>query len=135
MFLLGQMYEKGLGVEQSYSKAVELYVDSVDDDKEFEEALDKLYPTLRSEKIVVDDERIHHLGMLYWEGSYHIEESSETAFKWFLLSAELGNASAQYNLGWMYEYGNGVEQSYEEAVKWYKRSAEQGSAMAQNSSS
>ena len=46
--------------------------------------------------------------------------------------AEQGDAGAQYDLGLMYNNGQGVAQDYKEAVKWYKHSAEQGHAEAQN---
>ncbi len=45
--------------------------------------------------------------------------------------AENGNASAQYNLGLMYDNGWGVPQDYQGALKWYKLSAEQGNEFAQ----
>jgi TPR repeat protein len=45
--------------------------------------------------------------------------------------AEQGNATAQYNLGFMYNNGEGVLQDYAEAVKWYRLAAEQGNADAQ----
>ena len=47
--------------------------------------------------------------------------------------AEKGYAFAQYNLGIMYEFGNGVPKDYSEAVKWYRLSAEQGYAIGQYS--
>jgi len=46
--------------------------------------------------------------------------------------AENGHASAQYNLGIMYDNGRGVPQDYAEAVKWYRKAAENGHASAQN---
>ena len=48
-----------------------------------------------------------------------------------LLLAEQGNAKAQYNLGVMYDKGQGVPQDYKEAVKWFRLSAEQGDEIAQ----
>ena len=45
--------------------------------------------------------------------------------------AEQGDANAQYNLGNMYIYGNGVPENDTEAVKWYRLAAEQGQANAQ----
>ena len=45
--------------------------------------------------------------------------------------AEKGDASAQNNLGYMYDAGNGVSQDFEEAAKWYRKAAEQGDAHAQ----
>ena len=45
--------------------------------------------------------------------------------------AEQGVAEAQFNLGGMYEKGQGVRQDYAEAVKWYRQAAEQGYVKAQ----
>jgi uncharacterized protein len=54
-----------------------------------------------------------------------------TALKEWKPLAEAGDASAQHNLGLMYDMGYGVPQDYKEAVKWYRLAAEQGDAMAQ----
>ena len=45
--------------------------------------------------------------------------------------AEQGSASAQYNLGVMYDEGEGVPEDDKQAVKWYRLAAEQGLADAQ----
>ena len=39
--------------------------------------------------------------------------------------AEQGDPSAQYELGEVYEFGEGVVQNDEEAFNWYLRAAEQ----------
>ena len=54
-----------------------------------------------------------------------------TALKLWKPLAESGDAIAQYNLGVMYDKGEGVLQDYKEAVKWYRMAAEQGDADAQ----
>lgn len=41
-------------------------------------------------------------------------------------SAKLGNAEAQYNLGYCYQAGVGVEQNQQKAIEWYLKSAKQG---------
>ena len=46
-------------------------------------------------------------------------------------AAERGEAWAQYNLGLMYDNGDGVPEDDTEAVKWYRKAAEQGLANAQ----
>ncbi len=46
-------------------------------------------------------------------------------------AAEQGDATAQANLGWCYENGEGVEKNMSEAVKWYRKAAEQGHKDAQ----
>ena len=43
-------------------------------------------------------------------------------------ATELGDAEAQYNLGVMYDNGQGVVKDKDEAVNWYRRAAEQGHA-------
>ena len=49
----------------------------------------------------------------------------------FRLAAAKGRASAQYILGVMYDYGQGVAQDYAEAMRWYRLAAAQGDAEAQ----
>lgn len=41
-------------------------------------------------------------------------------------SAELGNAEAQYNLGYCLESGVGISKNEKEAFEWYKKSSENG---------
>ena len=60
--------------------------------------------------------------------SYKIEKFSEELQK----RAQGGDEFAQYNLGQIYEKGDGVAQNYAEAVKWFRKSAEQGNAWAQS---
>ena len=48
------------------------------------------------------------------------------ALRIFKSLAVQGLAKAQYNLGVMYENGQGVAQDYTEAVKWYRKGADQG---------
>ncbi len=55
-----------------------------------------------------------------------------TALREWRPLANQSNASAQFSLGNMYAWGQGVPQDYTEAVKWYRKAAEQGVAKAQN---
>ena len=54
-----------------------------------------------------------------------------TALRAWRPLAKGGNASAQFNLGLMYDKGQGVDQDFREAVKWYRLAAVQGNASAQ----
>jgi hypothetical protein len=54
-----------------------------------------------------------------------------TALKEWMPLAKQGNVGAQFNLGVMYEKGNGVPQGYKTAINLYKLSAEQGYFFAQ----
>jgi uncharacterized protein len=60
----------------------------------------------------------------YYRGDY------ETAYRLIKPLAEGGLPEAQFNLGLMYEKGQGVPQDYAEALKWYCKAAEQGNAKA-----
>ncbi len=61
----------------------------------------------------------------YQSGDY------KKAFKLFQPLARKGNAVAQYNLGAMYDKGQGIAQNYTEAIKWYRKAADQGDIEAQ----
>src|SRR6516162_11000778 len=54
------------------------------------------------------------------------------ALRLFQPLAEQGDASAQSNLGVMYEQGRGVAQNYREAMRWFRLAAMQGDASAQS---
>jgi len=49
-----------------------------------------------------------------------------------IMLAEIGNTTAQNNLGVMYHNGEGVERDYNKAIYWYLRAAEHGHKVAQN---
>ena len=48
----------------------------------------------------------------------------------FLKLAEKGDAKAQLQIGYQYEYGEGVKENHQEAVKWFKKAAGKGNAAA-----
>jgi hypothetical protein len=48
------------------------------------------------------------------------------AAKWYHKAGELGYVQAQYALGDIYEFGEGVELNYSLAQRWYKKAASQG---------
>lgn len=50
------------------------------------------------------------------------------AMKWYIAA----NAIAEYNIGVLYAYGQGVTQNYKEAMKWYRKAADGGNAPAEN---
>lgn len=54
-----------------------------------------------------------------------------TALRLLRPLAEQGDAVAQFNLGLIYQDGQGVPQDYTEAVRWFRLAAEQGEPDAQ----
>lgn len=63
------------------------------------------------------------------QAAYELNDYKTALEHWRPL-AEQGDASAQYKLGFMYRYGEGVPKDYAEARKWYLKAAEQGNAWA-----
>ena len=59
-----------------------------------------------------------------------VEQDYAKAVEFYTKAAAQGDASAQNNLGIMYENGQGVEQDYDKAVELYTKAAEQGYAYA-----
>ncbi len=56
----------------------------------------------------------------------------QKAFELYEKAANLGNETAQYNLGVLYENGDGIEKNIDKAIYWYVKSAKQGDQDAQN---
>ena len=68
-----------------------------------------------------------------WLASPNMTHADGTPdFAGTLKAAKQGKASAQYNLGRMYDDGEGVAKDYTKAVYWYTKAAEQGVANAQD---
>lgn len=55
----------------------------------------------------------------------------KAAFEIWQSLAKRGNNAAQFNLGLMYEKGDGIKQDFYKAVKWYRLAAKQGNSDAQ----
>jgi hypothetical protein len=55
-----------------------------------------------------------------------VPDDDKTAVKWFRLAAEQGNISAQFNLGKMYHFGDGVQQDFVYAHMWWDIVASSG---------
>ena len=72
---------------------------------------------------------MHNLDPRRGEG---VPQDDVQAMKWYRLAADQGSASAQFNVGGMYDNGRGVPQDDVQAVKWYRLSADQGDADAQS---
>jgi TPR repeat protein/CHAT domain-containing protein len=73
--------------------------------------------------------------VVYAENQEEVESPSSqaTSFQVIVEKAERGDAEAQFNLGLMYQKGEGVAQNDVEAAKWFRKAAEQGHAAASGS--
>lgn len=68
----------------------------------------------------------HPIGM--WKCSCTPE--AEDRFPWILKAAEAGFVFAQWEVGTMYQYGEGVAQDFQKAIPWFQKAAEQDDSIA-----
>ena len=59
------------------------------------------------------------------------EHNYLTAAERYEKSARNGHSVAQYNLGLLFEHGNGLKKNYKTATEWYEKAALNGYASAQ----
>ncbi len=52
------------------------------------------------------------------------------AMQAYMIAANQGDSSAEYNVGWLYDNGDGVAQDYSQALHWYTLAANQGDSSA-----
>ena len=125
LFNLGRAYEHGIGLSKDLAQARTYYSKAAAvGSRDAQQALANLGkgPEPASPGQAQFDEGAR----LYKTKDY------SSAAKVFLKLAEQGNPKAQLQIGYQYEFGEGIRQSPGEAVRWYRKAADQGNAIAQN---
>ena len=64
---------------------------------------------------------MYEFGTMYMKEGMWVVQSEESAFEWWLKSANLGYAPAQFSIGASYIGGIGVNQDMQEAKKWLEK--------------
>ena len=108
LFVIGSMYSKGIGVEQSYLKAKEYFELSAQQN---------------------NPEALNQLGTLYENGN-GVEQNYAKAKECFELSAQQNNSDGLNHLAYLYYHGLGVIQNYAKAIEYYEKSAKQNNPEA-----
>jgi len=103
-FIVGEMYEKGLGTAKNEQKALEWYKKSARNGDMF---------------------AMHRIGLIYKNGKT-VTQDFEKAVEWFQRAVDAGNPVGNYLLGYMYYKGFGVEQNYKTAFELTSQSAKTG---------
>ena len=134
---LGAMYGTGRGAPQDNTTAVKWYrlaaeqgfAPAQDKIEELQRKISEQKPssTLTAEKSAPPTTKGN-----YWKGqvAYRNQDYATALREWEPL-ANQGNANALFNLGVMYQYGQGVPQNYKTAIKWFRLAAKQGHPRAQ----
>ena len=71
------------------------------------------------------------LGDYYFGGYAGIAQDYTKALELYTEAGEKGDADAQAQVGYIYQYGCGVDPDYEKAMEWNNRAAQQGNAQGQ----
>ncbi|MEN8118534.1 MAG: T9SS type A sorting domain-containing protein [Bacteroidota bacterium] len=100
-FIVGEMYEKGVGTKKDTHKAFKWYYKSAENG---------------------DKHAMYKVGLAYKDGKV-ITQDFEKAVEWFQKTIDAGNPVGNYLLGYMYYKGLGVEQNYQKAFKLTEKSA------------
>jgi uncharacterized protein len=142
-----KQYYRGGGTEQSYNKALDLYLRAaalgdaesqyisggmyfkgLGTNKDFKKAFKFLHMAAKNGKSSAESEQILAQGFLQGSG---VPKNYEKAMQWYSLAAENGSKEAQNELGFMYFVGNGVEQDAEKGAALFIKAAYNGLAVAQ----
>ena len=105
-FELAQLYEIGLGVDQSIPRALELYTAAAAQD--FPDAL-------------------NDLGFFYFQGEMGLERNSAKGIEYFERAADLRQPQAMFNFASMIDDGNIADKGPEDAAEYLYRSLRTGS--------
>jgi TPR repeat protein len=149
---LAMMYRRGDGIEKSETKAVELLKAAMDaghggaafqygrmletgfdDTKGDAKAAAEVYKkavTMKSGDAALALARMYRLGVLTGEGADAAQRMTAQAITLMRESSDKGNGMAAYQVGYLYEMGEGVEKDFGEALKWYDKGAKLGAPAA-----
>jgi TPR repeat protein len=111
--VVAKMFMSGRGVKKDEAKGIDWLRKSLalpPDHPDFQVVLAKMY---------LDE---HDL---------FLKHNYSRAMELFQQAAAKGNGEAQYQIGFLYDFGQGVTRSSEKAITWYRQSAENGYAEAQ----
>ena len=77
-----------------------------------------------------DPVAIYNTGIYYRDGTYGYPQNHTKALKLWHQAGELGYASANINIGYVYEHGDGVEVDMKKATHYYDLAAMRGNVSA-----
>lgn len=97
---LAEMYEKGVGVQQSYPRAL------------------RLYQSFRADDGSTDVK----IGQMYEDG-HGVSQNYSRAMEYYVSAAKMLNGAAMNRIGELYLKGLGVQRDYMQAAYWFQKAA------------
>ncbi|PKY18744.1 HCP-like protein [Rhizophagus irregularis] len=123
--IIGFFYQYGIGCNMDKNKALELYLLNIkiEEEKDYE-----LFDILQNINFIIGK----YLLSLFYYKDIILDKILQNNLNKYLEFAIKGVPMAQYNLGYCYQYGQGVTKDYKEAFEWYSISANNECAEGQN---
>ncbi|XP_028928453.1 protein sel-1 homolog 2 isoform X11 [Ornithorhynchus anatinus] len=135
--ILGYRYWAGINVQKNcevalvhYRKVASFIASKLEKNEGIPVEKKALYYFLKAAK-AGSTNAMAFLGMMYLEGNAAAPQNNATAFKYFSMAANKGNAIGFYGLGLLYFHGKGIPVNYVEAFKYFQKAAEKGWPNAQ----
>ncbi|CAB5354047.1 unnamed protein product [Rhizophagus irregularis] len=109
--IIGFFYQYGIGCNMDKNKALELYLLNIkiEEEKDYE-----LFDILQNINIIIGK----YLLSLFYYKDIILDKILQNNLNKYLEFAIKGVPMAQYNLGYCYQYGQGVTKDYKEAFEW-----------------
>lgn len=139
LFLLGEHFESGEGVERDMKRAIECFETAAK--AGYNPAQSKLGYIYKNDTAFLDSERsiywnnkaaengdmraLCNLGLAYEFGN-GVEKDPKKAFDLYQQSARLGYDRGMYNLAFCYMKGNGVREDHWQAAQYFEKAAQKG---------
>ena len=109
-FVLGRIYDEGLGVEVNHKEGLKWYEKAAN---------------------AGNADAQNAVGNIYSNGE-HVAKDDKKALKYYQMAASQGNIDGMVNLGVCYLEGSGVNKNIESAEEWLKKAADGGDDNALN---
>ena len=98
---------------------------------EAEELYTKAFDSIKTLADAGNMKAVKVLGDYYFNGYAGVEQDYAKALELYTEAGEKGDADAQAQVGYIYQFGCGIEPDYEKAMEWNNRAAQQGNAQGQ----
>jgi len=127
MFNLARAYENGVGVPANKNESVRYYQLAAQGGNELaKRALSTMSASASAPALDPSARAAFEQGRQLYEA-----KDQASAFKAFMQAAQANDPKAQLQIGYQYEFGEGVPENFSEAVRWYASAAQQGDPVAE----
>ena len=117
-------------IQPSPAELLTMHKDNVEGIRKLhEQQMDDAFMLFKKSAMHLYPPAMANLGICYHRG-WGVEKNAEMAYKYYLLAAERGDASACHNIGGCYLNGEVVACNDSLAFVWYQRAAENGYAQS-----